>query len=86
MRLTPFTRPTVLAAVELLELHTQARFDQMVLRLGLEASRPSLSRTDCSILGIARLLSARSDEGYCARGKTFEFQPQEQSQAPISAH
>mgnify|MGYP006989491958 CR=1 FL=1 len=32
----PFTRPTLAAAVELLEQHSQARFNQMVLRLGLE--------------------------------------------------
>lgn len=36
MRHTPFTRPTLIAAVEMLERHTQASFDQMVLRLGLE--------------------------------------------------
>lgn len=36
MRSNPFTRPTLLAAVELLDRHTQAGFDQMVLRLGLE--------------------------------------------------
>lgn len=36
MRPAPFTRPTLLAAVEMLEHHTQASFDQMTLRLGLE--------------------------------------------------
>jgi hypothetical protein len=36
MRAKPFSRPTLIAAVELLEGHTQARFNQMVLRLGLE--------------------------------------------------
>lgn len=36
MRARPFSRPTLLAAVELLEGHSQARFDQMVLRPGLE--------------------------------------------------
>jgi hypothetical protein len=36
MRARPFTRPTLIAAVELLEGHSQARFNQMVLRLGLE--------------------------------------------------
>lgn len=41
MRQTPFTRPTLLAAVELLERHTQARFNQLVLRLGLEQAVPS---------------------------------------------
>lgn len=55
MRVTPFTRPTVLAAVELLELHTQAQFNQMVLRLGLERellARESLSvAAKCALLG-----------------------------------
>jgi len=36
MRSEPFTRPTLIAAIELLERHTQASFDQMVLRLGFE--------------------------------------------------
>ena len=36
MRSVPFTRPTLITAVELLEQHSQARFNQMVLRLGLE--------------------------------------------------
>jgi hypothetical protein len=41
MRLIPFTRPTLVAAVEFLETHNQARFDQMILRLGLEGVVPS---------------------------------------------
>ena len=57
MRLTPFTRPTVLAAVEILELHTQARFNQMVLRLGLEDEIPSQGSLSvaakCNLLGRA---------------------------------
>lgn len=36
MRQGPFSRPTVVAATELLEQQTQARFNQMVVRLGLE--------------------------------------------------
>ncbi len=36
MRAKPFSRPTLIAAVELLEQHSQARFNQVVLRLGLE--------------------------------------------------
>lgn len=36
MRSIPFTRPTLIAAVELLEQHSQARFNQIVLRLSLE--------------------------------------------------
>lgn len=55
MRSAPFTRPTLLAAVELLELHSQARFNQMVLRLGLEdeiSSSTTLSvAKKCDLLG-----------------------------------
>jgi hypothetical protein len=40
MRITPFSRPTIIAAVECVDLHTQGRFDQMVLRLGLENDIP----------------------------------------------
>jgi hypothetical protein len=48
MRTTPFTRPTIIAAVEFLgERHSQARFNQMALRLGLENEIPS--RTDLSV-------------------------------------
>ncbi|ALK31119.1 MULTISPECIES: AAA family ATPase [Burkholderia] len=36
MRAQPFTRSTLIAAVELLEGHSQARSNQMVLCLGLE--------------------------------------------------
>jgi len=55
MRSAPFTRPTLVAAVELLEQHSQARFNQMVLRLGLEdeiSSGTSLSVANkCVFLG-----------------------------------
>jgi hypothetical protein len=55
MRSAPFTRPTLLAAVELLEQNSQARFNQMVLRLGLEdeiSSSTSLSVANkCALLG-----------------------------------
>ncbi len=34
----PLSRATLITAVELLEQHTQARFNQLVLRLGLEAA------------------------------------------------
>lgn len=51
----PFTRPTLIAAVELLDGHSQAHFDQMVLRLALENEIPSdsaLSVTKkCNLLG-----------------------------------
>jgi hypothetical protein len=59
VRLTPFTRPTVIAAVELLERHSQASFDQLVLRLELEDAIPvgtALSvAKKCGLLGRAAL-------------------------------
>lgn len=36
MRAKPFSRPTLIAAVELLEGHRQVHFNQLILRLGLE--------------------------------------------------
>lgn len=40
MRETPFTRPTIVAASQMLDRHTQATFDAMVLRLTLEGEVP----------------------------------------------
>lgn len=55
MRTVPFTRPTLIAAVELLEQHSQARFNQVVLRLGLEdeiSSNTGISvAKKCDLLG-----------------------------------
>lgn len=55
MRTAPFTRPTILAAVELLEEHSQARFNQMVLRLRLENEVSSSSALSvakkCDLVG-----------------------------------
>ena len=55
MRSAPFTRPTIIAAVELLDGHSQAQFNQMVLRLGLEdeiSSSTAFSVTKkCDLLG-----------------------------------
>ena len=55
MRSAPFTRPTLIAAVEFLEQHSQARFNQVVLRLGLEddiSSSTALSvAKKCDLLG-----------------------------------
>ena len=55
VRLLPFTRPTTIAAVELLELNTQASFDQLMLRLQVEndvgiASALSVAKK-CVLLG-----------------------------------
>lgn len=55
MRPTPFSRPTLIAAVELLEGHSQARFNQVVLRLGLEGEMPVGTEVSvakkCALLG-----------------------------------
>lgn len=63
MRSVPFTRPTLIAAVELLEQHSQARFNQVVLRLGLEdeiSSNTGLSvAKKCDLLG--RIVVQRSE-------------------------
>ena len=64
MRAQPFTRPTLIAAVELLEDHSQARFNQMVLRLGLEDEIGSGTAVSvakkCDMLG--RIVVQRSDQ------------------------
>lgn len=64
MRAQPFTRPTLIAAVELLEGHSQARFNQMVLRLGLEDEIGSGTAVSvakkCDMLG--RIVVQRSDQ------------------------
>lgn len=64
MRARPFTRPTLIAAVELLEGHSQARFNQMVLRLGLEDEIGSGTAVSvakkCDMLG--RIVVQRSDQ------------------------
>ncbi|MCP3468269.1 hypothetical protein [Bradyrhizobium sp. CCGUVB23] len=63
MRSVPFTRPTLIAAVELFEQHSQARFNQVVLRLGLEneiSSNTSISvAKKCDLLG--RIVVQRSE-------------------------
>jgi len=55
MRSEPFTRPTLVAAVELLGKHNQGSFNQTILRLGLERDVPAdtaISVTKkCAILG-----------------------------------
>jgi hypothetical protein len=64
MRSAPFTRPTLIAAVELLEQHSQARLNQVVLRLGLEheiSSSTALSvAKKCDLLGRIVVQRARS--------------------------
>jgi hypothetical protein len=61
----PFSRSTLVAAVELLEQHSQARFNQLVLRLGLQDEIPSTTTVSvarkCGLLGeivIQRFTSA----------------------------
>jgi len=52
MKAHPFTRPTVVAAIEFLgEMLTQAKFDQLVVRLGLDDEIP---------LGPAKSVTAKS--------------------------
>lgn len=52
MRTSPFTRPTVVAAIEFLEKRlTQAQFDQLVVRLGVDDAIP---------LGPAKSVAAKS--------------------------
>ncbi|UVA79986.1 hypothetical protein [Pandoraea commovens] len=52
MKAYPFTRPTIIAAVEFLaQILTQAKFDQLVVRLGLDDEIP---------LGPARSVTAKS--------------------------
>ena len=64
MRPQPFSRPTLIAAVEMLEGHSQARFNQMVLRLGLEEEIGSGTAVSiakkCDILG--RIVVQRPDQ------------------------
>jgi hypothetical protein len=63
MHASPFSRPTLVGAVELLELHSQARFNQMLLRLGLESEVPSSTDVSvpkkCALLG--RLVVQRAE-------------------------
>jgi hypothetical protein len=64
MRPTPFTRPTLIAASEMFDRHTQANFDQMTLRLGLENDVPegtglSVAKK-CGIVG--RILVQRATD------------------------
>lgn len=55
MRAMPFTRPTLVAAVEVHQAHGQASFNLMILRLGLENEIPSDTSLaiakKCGILG-----------------------------------
>lgn len=64
MRAAPFTRPTILAAAEMLGRHTQASFDTMVLRLALEDEIPEGSGLSvakkCGL--VARAVLARPDQ------------------------
>ena len=63
MRPAPFTRPTIIAAAEMLERHTQASFDTMVLRLALEDEVPAGAGLSvakkCGL--VARAVLVRSD-------------------------
>lgn len=64
MRQGPFSRPTVIAATELLEQHTQARFNQMVVRLGLEndVSQDTTVSVGKKIAVLGKVVVARADQ------------------------
>lgn len=64
MRQGPFSRPTVVAATELLEQHTQARFNQMVVRLGLEndVSQDTAVSVGKKIAVLGKVVVARADQ------------------------
>lgn len=61
MRMEAFTRPTIIAAVALLDRHSQAGFDAMAVRLALEEEVPEGSALSvpkkCNIL--ARIVLQR---------------------------
>lgn len=64
MRPAPFSRPTIVAATELLDQHSQAGINRVVIRLGLESevsSNTDLSvRKKCAL--IARAIVQRPDQ------------------------
>lgn len=64
MRQGPFSRPTVVAATELLEQHTQAGFNQMVVRLGLEndVSQDTTISVGKKIAVLGKIVVARGDQ------------------------
>lgn len=64
MRQGPFSRPTVVAATELLEQHTQARFNQMVVRLALEdeVSQDTTVSVGKKVAVLSRVVVARADQ------------------------
>ncbi|WP_426268862.1 hypothetical protein ACN9MB_11100 [Dyella kyungheensis] len=64
MRQGPFSRPTVVAATELLEQHTQARFNQMVVRLELEndVSQDTTVSVGKKIAALGKIVVARADQ------------------------
>jgi len=64
MRQGPFSRPTVVAATQLLEQHTQARFNQMVVRLGLEndVSQGTTISVGKKIAALGKIVVARADQ------------------------
>lgn len=68
MKTLPFTRPTIVAGIEFLgENLTQAKFDQLVVRLGLDDEIPhgsERSKTSKSVL-LARIVNQRSTQVVC---------------------
>ncbi|MBB3779816.1 hypothetical protein FHY16_002586 [Xanthomonas campestris] len=64
MRQGPFSRPTIVAATGLLEQHTQARFNQTVVRLGLEddVSQDTTVSVGKKIAMLGKVVVARADQ------------------------
>lgn len=64
MRQGPFSRPTVVAATELLERLTQARFNQMIVRLELENDVPLDTAVSVGkkIAVLGKVVVARADQ------------------------
>lgn len=64
MRQGSFSRPTVVAATELLQQHTQARFNQAVVRLGLEndVSLDTTVSVGKKIAVLGKVVVARADQ------------------------
>jgi hypothetical protein len=65
MKIHPFTRPAIVAAVEFLgEMLTQAKFDQLVVRLGLDDEIPhgQVKSVAAKSASLARVVSQRATQ------------------------
>lgn len=65
MKVHPFTRPTIVAAVEFLaEMLSQAKFDQLVMRLGLDDEIPQgpVKSVTAKSAALARIVNQRATQ------------------------